>query len=126
MNETKVPKDTSAYKKHYSDSKFWDKAKSVGKNVLKPAMLLYYVMKSSDVPFAIKTKIIGALGYFILPLDLVLTVHGIERDIVGHIPAQEFLVGRFNNGNGRRVDAAAGLIQNDFVHQLILFDPFFR
>jgi uncharacterized membrane protein YkvA (DUF1232 family) len=71
MSETKVPKYTSAYKKHYSDSKFWDKAKSVGKNVLKPAMLLYYVMKSSDVPFATKTKIIGALGYFILPLDLV-------------------------------------------------------
>lgn len=71
MNETKVPKDTSAYKKHYSDSKFWDKVKSLGKNVLKPALLLYYVMKSSDVPFATKMEITGALGYLILPLDLV-------------------------------------------------------
>ena len=71
MNDIKVPKDTSAYKEHYSDSKFWDKVKSLGKNVLKPAMLLYYVMKSSDVPFATKAAITGALGYLILPLDLV-------------------------------------------------------
>ena len=67
----KVPADTSSYKKHYSDSKFWEKAKSLGKKVLEPALLLYYVMKSPDTPFSIKTTIAGALGYLILPIDLI-------------------------------------------------------
>ena len=57
MSESKVPQDTSSYKKHYSDSKFWDKVKSLGKNVLKPALLLYYVMKSPDVPLKIKARL---------------------------------------------------------------------
>lgn len=71
MSDVKVPQDTSAYQKHYSDSGFWKKVKKLGGNVLKPALQLFYVMKSSDVPFTIKTSIIGALGYLILPLDLV-------------------------------------------------------
>lgn len=71
MSETKVPKDVTPYKKHYSEPKFWKKAKSLGKNVLKPAVLLFYVMKSPDVPLVIKGTIAGALGYLILPLDLI-------------------------------------------------------
>ena len=84
MSESKVPQDTSPYKKHYSDSKFWDKVKSLGKNVLKPALLLYYVMKSPDVPLRIKATIAGALGYLILPLDLIpdfIPVAGYTDDI---------------------------------------------
>ncbi len=71
MDETKVPKDVTPYKKHYSESAFWLKVKTLGKNVLKPAMLLFYVMKSPDVPFTVKGTIAGALGYLILPLDLI-------------------------------------------------------
>ena len=66
-----MPKDTTSYGKHYNESAFWAKVKSLGKKVLKPALLLYYVMKSPDVPFTIKTAIVGALGYLILPLDLI-------------------------------------------------------
>ncbi|MBP3317935.1 MAG: DUF1232 domain-containing protein [Alistipes sp.] len=69
--EKKVPKDVTSYEKYYSESGFWKKAKSLGKKVLKPALLLFYVMKSPSTPLAIKTAIAGALGYLILPLDLV-------------------------------------------------------
>jgi uncharacterized membrane protein YkvA (DUF1232 family) len=71
MGEKKKPKDVIPYKKHYSESKFWKKVKSLGKNVLKPAMLLFYVMKSPGVPLSVKGTIAGALGYLILPLDLI-------------------------------------------------------
>lgn len=71
MSEQKVPTNVDEYKGHYSDSKFWNKVKSLGKTVLKPAMLLYYVMKSPDVPLTVKGTIAGALGYLILPLDLI-------------------------------------------------------
>ena len=71
MSETKVPKDVEKYKKHYSDNGFWNKVKSLGKKVLKPALMLYYVMKSPDTPLGIKLSIAGALGYLILPTDLI-------------------------------------------------------
>lgn len=63
------------YQSVFSEPKFWDKlkkvAKSAGKKVVKMALLLYYVMQSPDVPIAQKTIIIGALGYLILPVDLI-------------------------------------------------------
>ena len=68
--EKKTPTDLSIYEKNYSETGFWKKAKSLGKSVLKPAMLLYYLMKSADVPLYIKSAIAGALGYLILPSDL--------------------------------------------------------
>ncbi|MBO5699214.1 MAG: DUF1232 domain-containing protein [Bacteroidaceae bacterium] len=76
MNHTTPPKQPSineldGYKKNYSDSAFWRKVKALGKLVLKPAVLLYCVMKSAEVPFHIKTTIAGALGYLILPTDLI-------------------------------------------------------
>lgn len=71
MSDQKVPKDVNDYQKEYSDSKFWAKVKYLGKSVLKPAVLLFYVMKSPDVPLSTKGTIAGALGYLILPLDLI-------------------------------------------------------
>lgn len=69
--EERVPKDVTPYEKYYSESGFWKKTKSLGKKVLKPALLLYYVMMAPSTPFAIKSAIAGALGYLILPLDLI-------------------------------------------------------
>jgi uncharacterized membrane protein YkvA (DUF1232 family) len=46
-------------------------AKKAGAKVVYCALLLYYVLKSSSVPTEDKLIIIGALGYFILPLDLI-------------------------------------------------------
>lgn len=61
--------------KNYPDGKFWDKLKRTGKkagtSTVYTALLLYYTLKKPDIPVKAKTIIIGALGYFILPLDLI-------------------------------------------------------
>ena len=63
------------YAKHYSEEGFWDKVKgsvkSAGKAIIYKALQLYYVMKNPDCPLHIKATIIAALGYFILPIDLI-------------------------------------------------------
>jgi len=63
------------YSNHYSDSKFWKKLKSISKNVGKivvyDALLLFYTLKSSTVNIKDKVLIYGALGYLILPTDLI-------------------------------------------------------
>lgn len=68
------PKDIEKYQEHYSEPKFAGKlakvAKSAGRKMVYAALLLYYVLKSPSVKKGDKTTIIGALGYFILPLDI--------------------------------------------------------
>ena len=75
MNNKNTPVITPEHEKHYSDSNFWDKVKSVakkaGEELIYNALLLYYVLQSPSTPKAQKTLIIGALGYFILPVDLI-------------------------------------------------------
>lgn len=67
--------NASDYVRYYSDKDFVKKLKriaiKVGSKVLLPALQLYYLMGSKEVPFKAKTLIIGALGYLILPIDLV-------------------------------------------------------
>lgn len=67
--------DTDKYQKHYSDSSFWNKAKKIAKNaglkVMCYALTLYYVLQKKDIPTSEKGMIIGVLGYFILPIDLI-------------------------------------------------------
>lgn len=70
----KTPKDIEKYEEHYSEAKFGAKlprvARKAGSKLVYCTMLLYYVLKSPMVPRADKTKIYGALGYFILPFDI--------------------------------------------------------
>ena len=74
MDNLNLP-DFSKYTREFSESKFWDKlkafAKSAGLKVVAAALLLYYILKSESTSKGDKAKIIGALGYFILPLDLI-------------------------------------------------------
>ena len=67
--------DLIKYQSEYSEPKFWDKMKEIMKSsskaVISKALLLYYVLQSSDVPMKHKAIIIGALGYLILPVDLI-------------------------------------------------------
>lgn len=66
---------SAKYRKHYSDTSFWDKLKRVAKvsgmKVVYPALLLHYLMKSDDVPLKAKLILSAALGYFILPIDFI-------------------------------------------------------
>ena len=71
----KILKDTTKFGKFFSDSYFWKKlqkkVKKIGMKVTYASLLCYYVLKSPDVSRKDKAKIYGALGYFILPLDLI-------------------------------------------------------
>ena len=67
--------DTSKYSKDYSESNFWDKVKNyatkAGGKVIYNALKLYFALQSTDTPGWAKTVILGALGYFIAPIDLI-------------------------------------------------------
>lgn len=71
VNAEKV--NLGAYENSYNDGSFWNKIKQVGKKVgIKPlyiALLLYYSLSKASI--LNKALIIGALGYFISPLDLI-------------------------------------------------------
>ena len=70
------PKNIEKYKKNYSESglqrKLTKAARWVGAKALYAVLLLYYVLRSPNVSIADKSKIYGALGYFILPTDMIL------------------------------------------------------
>lgn len=63
------------YEKEYSEDGLWEKigkvAKKAGIKVIYYALLLFYALQSEKVTVAEKALIIGALGYFILPIDLI-------------------------------------------------------
>ena len=63
------------YEKEYSEDGFWNKLKNnasrAGATLVYAALQLYYVMLSSKVPLRDKAIIAGALGYLILPTDLI-------------------------------------------------------
>ena len=63
------------YEKHYSEDSLWKKigevAKKAGLKTVYMVLLLYYVLISDSTPKKYKAMIIGALGYFILPLDAI-------------------------------------------------------
>lgn len=63
------------YGQNYSDSKLFDKitkvAKKAGVKTVYAALLLYYAVMDDEVPMKDKAIVIGALGYFILPIDLI-------------------------------------------------------
>ena len=66
--------DIENYQGHYSEPKFWKKvestAKKVGLKAIYAALVLYYALGDPKISAKDKTIIWGALGYFILPLDL--------------------------------------------------------
>ena len=67
--------NTKEYEHHYNENSFWNKvlslAKKAGTKLIYMALLLYYTLKSSHVSNTEKAIICGALGYFILPIDII-------------------------------------------------------
>lgn len=79
---------------NYNEPDFWKKLKSLagkaGRKVAYNALLLYYVLTSRDVPVRYKGIIIGALGYLILPIDLIpdfIPVAGFTDDLAALLTA---------------------------------------
>ena len=71
----RTPNEIEKYQDRYSESGLQRKIKSVarwaGAKVMYAVLLLYYVLQSPTISKGDKSKIYGALGYFILPTDLV-------------------------------------------------------
>ena len=67
--------DFEAYRNYFNEPGLWNKLKKVAKKagikVVYSALVLYYVTRDERVPTVEKMKIYGALGYFILPVDLI-------------------------------------------------------
>ena len=72
---TDMNEDLEKYSSHYNENDLWEKlqkfAKKAGIKVTYAALLLYYVLKNPATSSKDRAKIIGALGYFILPIDLI-------------------------------------------------------
>ncbi|CEQ16301.1 MULTISPECIES: YkvA family protein [Peptostreptococcaceae] len=66
---------SSKYNSYYSEKSLFNKIKSVfseaGLSIVYGAWLLFYALKDSNVPIKAKATIVGALGYFISPIDLI-------------------------------------------------------
>ena len=62
------------YQRAWSEKAFLRKlpraAKKLGRIGLRQALRLYYVLKRPDLPGKVRVMIYGALGYFILPTDM--------------------------------------------------------
>ena len=67
--------DTHRYIKHFTDQGFWEKIKfiaiKVGRPLIERALLLYYTAQNPHSPLWARRTIYGALGYLILPFDLI-------------------------------------------------------
>lgn len=63
------------YARYFNDNKLWKKLKKVaqkaGRKAVYYVLVLYYVSRDPAVPTKLKIKVLGALGYFILPLDFI-------------------------------------------------------
>ena len=123
----KRPNNIENYQENYSESKLQRKLTSVarwaGAKVVYAVLLLYYVLRNPNVSMADKSKIYGALGYFILPTDLILdfiplagysddmaaimwAIHTIRRNITPEIKSQakEKLGEWFDSYNEKKID----------------------
>lgn len=86
--DTKAPQNIQKYQKHYSESGLFSKignvCKKAGIKAIYYVLLLYYVLIDENTSLKDKSVILGALGYFILPLDLLpdfIPVAGFADDI---------------------------------------------
>ena len=85
----KAPKDLERYTAYYNAEKFWKKikrfAKRIGSKAVYYALVLYYALQSPTISKKDKLIVYGALGYLILPLDLLpdFLPGGFTDDIAG-------------------------------------------
>ena len=63
------------YGKEYSEPSLWKKigtfALAAGKGTIEKVLVLYFCLQDPDTPAWAKGIIVAALGYFILPLDII-------------------------------------------------------
>ena len=91
-----IEENKEKYQDNYNENSFWDKilkfAKKAGIKLIYLALLLFYTLKSGVLSLKDKAIIYGALGYFILPVDLIpdwIPVIGLSDDFGALIYAYE-------------------------------------
>lgn len=94
MEFDKKELEDQKYTEAYSEEKLFDKilkfAKKAGIKVIYLALLLYYTLQQPETPIKAKSVIIGALGYFISPIDLIpdfIPVAGFSDDLTALMAA---------------------------------------
>ena len=94
-----TPEELVKYQENYSEDAFWDKVKMLagkaGSKLIYNALVLYYTLMDPHTPMRYKAIIAGALGYFILPVDLVpdfLPFAGLADDWAALIAAVSYVV----------------------------------
>lgn len=74
----KPEKRLSKYTKYFNEKKLFKKLKSISgtlsSNMLYYILVLYYLVSEKSVPLKTRIIFIAALGYFILPTDLIADV----------------------------------------------------
>lgn len=82
------------YKNNFNEDSFFNKIKNYSRNAgistIYAALILYYTYKDKSVPITVKVVALGALGYFILPTDVIpdfAMIVGYSDDIVALITA---------------------------------------
>ncbi len=69
------PNELPNYAGNYSTSGLWSKlgavAKKIGRKTTWYVLVFYYTLESGEVTIGNKAIIMGALGYLILPIDLI-------------------------------------------------------
>jgi len=67
--------DVAGYAEHYSEEAFWQKLQGLPRSavgtVLEKALLCRELLLDGDTPLWVRGTLLGALGYLILPIDLV-------------------------------------------------------
>ena len=75
MSQTPPPIPSHTAARWYSGPALWRKlgrvALAAGRQTLMTALILFYCLKDRDTPAWARGIIVGALGYLILPLDMV-------------------------------------------------------
>ncbi|TPW17781.1 MAG: hypothetical protein FD130_528 [Halothiobacillaceae bacterium] len=75
MDKLPIENTTESYIGEYSEVRYWDKlklfAKTVGWEIVEKSLWLYYAAQKPETPMWAKTVVYSALGYFILPADLI-------------------------------------------------------
>jgi uncharacterized membrane protein YkvA (DUF1232 family) len=67
--------DEKDYALEFNETSFWQKitavARTTGRELAEKILLLYFALMDKDTPLWAKTVLLGALGYFICPIDAI-------------------------------------------------------
>ncbi len=73
--EQEVLENSEKFKGDFDEDRLFKKiakfAKEAGVKLVFIALLLFYALKSKNMPITAKATVMGALGYFILPMDII-------------------------------------------------------